>query len=195
MVDEAKAATPDPRARRPARLRGRRGHRARAQVARPRRGDRSALLDRRGQQWQPTDALRARIDAVTGAPSTAWRTATRYGAAGPAADDALALWALTCIEPRTGGGDDDELQVPDALRAAVVAGPAPRDDEAVLARWAWLDREIPRCSVAADRSRPSASTGPAPPRRRVRRVHRGDEVLFMSLFWWAGPVMDAIDGR
>src|SRR6185369_4716262 len=86
-----------------------------------------------------------------------WRSATRYGAPLPAADDALALWALTCIEPRTGGSDDDELDVPDALRAAVaaaapaVAAPASRLhpagldlDHPILARWAWLDREIPK---------------------------------------------------
>ncbi|HEX8113984.1 MAG TPA: ferrous iron transporter B, partial [Kofleriaceae bacterium] len=108
--------------------------------------------------------------------------------------DALALWALTCVEPRT-GADDDELEVPDALRAAVVAEPAPRDDEAVLARWAWLDQEIPPLV-----SRPPDRTLT----QRIDRVllHRSVgfaafiavmSVLFMSLFWWAQPVIDAID--
>jgi ferrous iron transport protein B len=145
--------------------------------------------------WEAGAKLRARLDAIRAAMPDAWRTERRYGAALPAADDALALWALTCVEPRTGSHDDDELEVPDAVRAAVVAEPAPRDDEAVLARWAWLDREIPPLiHRAPDRSRTE----------RIDRVllHRVVgfaafigvmTVLFMSLFWWAAPVMDAID--
>jgi ferrous iron transport protein B len=199
MVDEAGAAAPDPRA-----LAGALGCEVVAVTARTGKGldelraaiDRALRAERRAVwHWQPGRALRARIDAVTPALPTAWRTATRHGAAVPAADDALALWALTCIEPRTGGGDDDELQVPDALRAAVVAEPAPRDDEAVLARWAWLDTEIPPLV-----SRP-------PDRALTQRIdhvllHRAAgfaafiavmSVLFMSLFWWAQPVIDAID--
>jgi ferrous iron transport protein B len=77
----------------------------------------------------------------------------------------------------------------------VVAEPAPRDDEAVLARWAWLDKEIPPLV-----SRPPDRTLT----QRIDRVllHRVVgfaafiavmSVLFMSLFWWASPVMDAID--
>ncbi|HMG57624.1 MAG TPA: ferrous iron transporter B, partial [Kofleriaceae bacterium] len=135
-----------------------------------------------------------RIDAVREALPDAWRSTTRYGTALSATDDALALWALTCVEPRT-GDDDDELTVPDALRAAVIAEPAIRDDEAVTARWAWLDREIP----------PLVSR---PPDRRLTQqidhvlLHRVGgfgvfiavmSVLFMSLFWWASPVMDGID--
>src|SRR5262249_7028337 len=145
--------------------------------------------------WQPGRALRARIDAVTGALPTAWRTATRYGTAVPGADDALALWALTCIESRAGGSEDDELEVPDALRAAVVAEPAPRDDEAVAGRGAGLDPAIPPLV-----SRPPDRTLT----QRIDRVllHRAVgfaafiavmSVLFMSLFWWAQPVIDAID--
>ena len=110
----------------------------RAAIDRALRAERRAIW-----HWRPGGELRARIDAVRDALPAAWRSAARCGAAVADADDALALWALTCIEPRTGGPDDDELDVPDALRAAVVAEPAPRDDEAVLARWAWLDREIP----------------------------------------------------
>jgi ferrous iron transport protein B len=198
MVDEAGAAAPDPRA-----LAGALGCEVVAVTARTGRGldelraaiDRALRAERRAVwHWQPDRALRARIDAVTPALPAAWRTATRYGAAVPGADDALALWALTCIEPRA-DGDDDELDVPDALRAAVVAEPAPRDDEAVLARWAWLDTEIPPLV-----SRPPDRTLT----QRIDRVllHRAAgfaafiavmSVLFMSLFWWASPVMDAID--
>jgi ferrous iron transport protein B len=199
MVDEAGAAAPDPRA-----LAGALGCEVVAVTARTGAGldelraaiDRALRAERRAVwHWQPGRALRTRIDAVTGALPAAWHSATRYGAAVPGADDALALWALTCIEPRTGGADDDELDVPDALRAAVVAEPAPRDDEAVLARWAWLDQEIPPLVA-----RP-------PDRTLTQRIdhvllHRVAgfaafiavmSVLFMSLFWWASPVMDAID--
>jgi ferrous iron transport protein B len=199
MVDEAGASAPNPRE-----LGAVLGCEVVAVTARTRRGlddlraavDRALRCERRAiWQWQPGPALRARIDAVREALPGAWRSTTRYGAALPAADDALALWALTCIEPRTGGADDDELDVPDALRAAVLAGPTPDDSEAVIARWAFLDREIPPLVCRPpDRSRTE----------RIDRVllHRAAgfgvfiavmSVLFMSLFWWASPVMDLID--
>ena len=199
MVDEAGAAAPDARA-----LAAVLGCEVVAVTARTRRGldDLRAAVDRvlRSERraiwhWQAGAKLRARLDAVRAAMPEAWRTERRYGAALPAADDALALWALTCVEPRTGSHDDDELEVPDAVRAAVIAEPAPRDDEAVLARWAWLDREIPPLiHRVPDRSRTE----------RIDRIllHRVVgfaafigvmTVLFMSLFWWAAPVMDAID--
>lgn len=199
MVDEAGAAAPDPRA-----LAAVLGCEVVAVTARTRAGlddlraaiDRALRAERRAiWHWQPGRELRARIDAVRQVLPASWRSETRYGKAVPGADDALALWALTCIEPRTGGPDDDELTVPDALRAAVLAEPATRDDEAVLARWAWLDREIPPLV-----SRP-------PDRSLTRRIdhvllHRVGgfgvfvavmSVLFMSLFWWASPAIDAID--
>ncbi|MEO7732709.1 MAG: ferrous iron transport protein B [Kofleriaceae bacterium] len=199
MVDEAQAAAPNARA-----LAAVLGCEVVAVTARTRVGlddlraaiDRALRSERRATwHWQPGAELRPRLDAVTRAMPEAWRSTTRYGAALPAADDALALWALTCVEPRTGGADDDELSVPEGVRAAVVAEPAPRDAEAVLARWAWLDREIPPLiSRAPDRSLTE----------RIDRVllHRVAgfasflgvmTVLFMSLFWWAAPVMDAID--
>jgi ferrous iron transport protein B len=199
MVDEAGPAAPDARALSEvlgcevvavtART-GRGLDELRAAIDRALRGERRAIW-----QWKPGPELRNRLDAVRGALPDGWQAHARYGAPLLAADDALALWALTCVEPRTGGADDDELDVPDALRAAVVAEPAPRDDEAVLARWAFLDREIPPLV-----SRP-------PDRSRTERIdhvllHRVAgfavfvavmTVLFMSLFWWAAPVMDAID--
>ncbi|TMQ11630.1 MAG: ferrous iron transport protein B [Deltaproteobacteria bacterium] len=199
MVDEAAAAAPDPRA-----LSAALGCEVVAVTARTRAGldelraaiDRALRAERRAVwHWQPGRELRTRLDAVRAALPPSWRAQARYGAERPAADDALALWALTCIEPETGGGDDDELDVPDALRAAVTAEPAPRDDEAVLARWAWLDREIPPLV-----SRP-------PDRSLTQRIdhvllHRTAgfaafigvmSVLFMSLFWWAQPAIDAIE--
>ena len=199
MFDEAGAAAPNPRELAevlgcevvPVIARTRAGlDELRAAVDRVLRTERRAVW-----RWQPGSELRARLDAIRAALPEPWRSDERYGAALPEADAALALWALTCIEPRTGGHDDDELHVPEGLRAAVLAQPAPRDDEAVLGRWAWLDREIPRLiHRAPDRSRTE----------RIDRVllHRVVgfasfigvmSVLFMSLFWWAAPVMNAID--
>jgi ferrous iron transport protein B len=199
MVDEAGASAPNARELSavlgceviPVTARTRRGlDDLRSAVDRALRSERRAIW-----QWQPGRELRARIDDVREALPIAWHSATRYGAALPAADDALALWALTCIEPRTGGADDDELEVPDALRAAVLAGPTPDDNEAVIARWAFLDREIPPLvRKPPDRSRTE----------RIDRIllHRAAgfgafiavmSVLFMSLFWWASPAIDAID--
>jgi ferrous iron transport protein B len=199
MVDEAGAAAPDPRA-----LAQVLGCEVVAVTARTGRGldDLRAAIDRALRterqaiwQWQPGRELRRRLDAVRDVLPEAWRSTARHGAPLAEADDALALWALTCVEPRTGGADDDELEVPDGLRAAVVAEPAPRDDEAVLGRWAFLDREIPPLvSRPPDRSRTE----------RIDRIllHRVAgfgafvavmTVLFMSLFWWSAPAMDAID--
>ncbi|MBL0215940.1 MAG: ferrous iron transport protein B [Myxococcales bacterium] len=150
-------------------------------------------------RWTPSSALRAHLDHIKSALPSAWCAATRYGSSAPAvpaADDALALWALTCIEPRS-GADDDELVVPAELRAAATSLTIERgpDDEAVLGRWAWLDREIPKLVLRkVDRSRTE----------RIDRIllHRGlgfvtflavMAVVFMSLFWWSSPVIDLID--
>jgi ferrous iron transport protein B len=139
---------------------------------------------------------------VRAALPASWRATARYssksGEAGPelpAADDALALWALTCLES---GEDGDELVgVPAELRAAVAARGVgiELDNEAVLARWAWLDRELARVTAKKpDRSRTE----------RIDRIllHRGlgfavfaavMTLLFMALFSGAAPLMDAID--
>ncbi|HET9621940.1 MAG TPA: ferrous iron transporter B [Kofleriaceae bacterium] len=198
MFDEAGPAAPDPR-----KLADLLGCEVVPVIARTRRGlddlcaavDRVLRKERRATwRWQPDAALRARLDAVRAAMPDDWRSGTRFGAPLPASDDAVALWALTCVEPVTGGPDDDELAVPDAVRAAVTAEPPPHDDQAVLARWRWLDKEIPPLVTRApDRSRTE----------RIDRVllHRAAgfavfiavmTVLFMALFWWAAPVMDGI---
>ncbi len=176
-----------------------------AVTARTRRGlpDLTAAIDRALRKdrasvwrWTPSPGLHAHLDVVREAMPAAWRTETRHGVASPAADDALALWALTCIEPRT-GDDDDELEVPAELRAAASARTVARgaDDEAVLGRWNWLDREIPKLiRRKVDRSRTE----------RIDRIllHRGIgfvaflgvmAVVFMSLFWWSSPMIDLID--
>ena len=207
MVDEAKTATPDPRA-----LGEVLGCEVVAVTARTRAGitDLVAAIElamrasrRALRRWTPAPPLRAAIDAVRPALPEAWTARTRHGATAaatdgaPDPDDALALWALTSIEPRTGAGDDDELDVPDALRAAATAAGAGVDlDRPILDRWAWLDREIPKLlRRPPDRSRTE----------RIDRIllHRAwgfgvflavMAVIFMSLFAWSAPVIDAIDG-
>jgi ferrous iron transport protein B len=221
MVDEAGAAAPDARA-----LAELLGCEVVPVIARTRKGldellaavDRVLRAERRSHwQWQPSATLRAHLDAVKLALPDAWRARARYGAEDPAADDAIALWALTCIE--SDGDESDELVgVPHDVRAAVAArtrgggrviespgsagarstAEAVRsviDDEAVLARWRWLDHEIPKVA----RKRPDRSRT-----EKIDRVllHRAFgfvvfatvmTVLFMSLFAWADPAVDLID--
>ncbi len=195
MVDEAGAATPDARALGdtlgcevvPVIARSGKGLvDLRAAIDRALRRDRAAVW-----RWTPSPQLRGHLDAVRGALPATWRTDARHGTALPAGDDGLAAWALACID------DDDELAVPAELRTAVTARKLDlaTDDEAVLGRWGWLDREIPLLVTGrADRSRTE----------RIDRVllHRVFgfvafvgvmTVVFMSLFWWAAPAMDAID--
>lgn len=192
MVDEARTAAPDA-----GKLAALLGCEVVAVTARTRSGlpqllaaiDRTLRSERTPRWvWQPSPALAAAIAEVRPSLPAAWTAAS---------GDALALWALTCIEPRTGSLDDDELAVPDELRrAATTAAPGVDLDEAILARWAWLDREIP--PLLARR----------PDRTRTERLdrillHRGlgfvafcavMAVLFMSLFAWSGPLIDAVDG-
>ncbi|MBA3454458.1 MAG: ferrous iron transport protein B [Deltaproteobacteria bacterium] len=192
MIDEAKLATPEPRA-----LAALLGCEVVAVTARTKHGleDLRAAIDRtlRSERksvwrWTPSPALREHLDAIREALPATWRGQ---------ADDALALWSLLCLEPRTGSTDDDELVVPDGLRAAVTARKLDRslDDEAVLARWAWLDREIPKLV----RRRPDRSRT-----ERIDRflLHRAIGfaaflgvmgIVFMALFWGADPLIGWIE--
>jgi ferrous iron transport protein B len=211
MVDEAGPAAPDARA-----LAALLDCEVVAVTARTRRGldDLTAAIDRalRGDRrarwvWTPSPGLRNELDAVSAALPASWHVEARYGAALPGGDDALALWALTCIE--SDGDEPDELTgVPHDLRAVVDKLHRAREstsidearesmgiDEAVLARWAWLDREIPRLATRrVDRSRTE----------RIDRVllHRAlgfavflgvMAVMFMALFAWADPAIDAVE--
>ena len=206
MVDEAGTATPEPHALTTllgcdvVAVTARTGHGLpdlTAAVARVLGRERRAVW-----RWTPSPTVRAHLDAVRPVLPAPWTAATRHGRADAAAelelgaDHALALWALTCIEPRT-GVDDDELDVPADLRAAVVARGvgAALDDEAVLARWRWLDASIPPLiKRRADRSRTE----------RIDRLllHRVAgfaaflgvmTVVFMSLFWGADPMIGWIE--
>ena len=203
MVDEAGAAAPDARA-----LSALVGCEVVAVTARTGKGltelaaaiDRALRAERRASwRWSPSPVLRGQLDQVKATLPESWRARLRYGGDDERADDAIALWALTCIE--SDGLDADELVgVPDELRAIVATchrGSQPQiiDDESVLGRWAWLDREIPALlHTRADRSRTE----------RIDRVllHRVwgfavflgvMTILFMSLFAWADPVIDLID--
>jgi len=203
MVDEAGAAAPDSRA-----VGALLGCEVVAVTARTRRGltELAAAVDRvlRGERvaswrWSPSPKLRAHLDAIKAGLPDSWRATARYGKDDGRADDALALWALTCIE--SDGIDADELVgVPAELRAIVAAEQRGEDlraldDEAVLSRWTWLDREIPKLVRSrTDRSRTE----------RIDRVllHRVFgffvflgvmAVMFMALFAWAQPAIDLIE--
>jgi ferrous iron transport protein B len=198
MVDEAGGATPDPRA-----LRETLGCEVVPVTARLGKGlqelgaaiDRVIRSDRRAAwTWEPSRALRSQLEAVRAVLPETWRSTARYGHDLADADNALALWALTCLDV---GEDGDELVgVPDSLRREVVTRGFDRalEDEAILGRWAWLDRELGKLMrTRADRSRTE----------RIDRVllHRGlgfavflgvMTVMFMALFAGAAPLIDGI---
>jgi ferrous iron transport protein B len=188
MVDEAKDAAPDVPGLRalfgcevvPVTARTRVGLKELVgAIDRARRKERASVW-----RWTPSSALRVHLDAVREALPAAWRNG--HG------DDALALWALTCVD------DEDELEVPAELRAATAGRTLDHaaDDESVLARWAWLDREVPKLLGKKKVDRQLT--------QKIDRIllHRGlgfiaflgvMAVMFMSLFWWSEPVIDAID--
>jgi ferrous iron transport protein B len=209
MVDEAGSAAPDAKAL--SRLIGRE---VVAVTARTGRGldelraavDRALRTERRSDWvWTPSPGLRADLDAVKAALPEAWRAKARYGVDLPGSDDAIALWALTCIE--SGEEADELVGVPAEIRAAVAArapGKSPElepcrgreiDDEAVLARWKWLDTEIPKLA----HKQPDRSLT-----HKIDRIllHRAAgftvflgvmALLFMALFTGAQPAIDAVD--
>lgn len=145
-------------------------------------------------RWQPSPMLQARLDHVIAAVDTA--SAASSGATKPVnmwpRNPAVALWALLCCDE-----DDELVGVPPAVRAAAMQPPLPEiiDDEPTLARWRWLDQEIPALITAVpDRTRTE----------RIDRVllHRGFgfvvfaavmTLLFLSLFTFAAPMMDGIE--
>ena len=190
MVDEAGASAPEPRA-----LGQALG--CEVVVVNPRHragiGELLAAVDRAldagpGEpvwRWTPSDALRGRIDAVRAALPSSWPQR-----------DALALWALQSVEP-----DDELTDVPESLRAAVraaVADPeAARavDDEAVLARWRWLDAEVtPLSRSAPDRSRTERVDRLLLHRVAGFAIFSGVMfVVFMALFAWAEPAIVLVE--
>jgi len=138
------------------------------------------------------EALRADADRVAGALPPAWRGSVER-------DRALALWALTSVEP------DDELDgVSAELRercAAVRGAASPRDLdlEIIATRYAFLDQAAKEFYERLD---------PHPPKRRLSE--RADRlflhpvfgfaifilvmlVVFQSLFAWADPMIKLLE--
>ena len=212
MVDEAGAAAPDARG-----LAAAFGCEVVEVTARTKRGlqevvaaiDRARRTERLSRwRWNPSAKMRAHFDAVKATFPESWRASSRYGADqggpvmertsgrwGAGSDDALALWALTCVET---GADGDELTgIPTELRTAVAVRGVDRtdDDESVMARWVWLDREIGKLQ----HKRPDRSRTENIDRILLHRV-LGFAVflgvmalLFMALFTGAAPLMNGID--
>lgn len=132
-------------------------------------------------RWTPSPGLAADLAAVRAALPASWPSS-----------DALALWALMSVE------DGDELALDSQLRDAVLAARTPGkaiDDEAVQARYRWLDQHV------APLVRPSTA------RTWTERV---DAILihpvlgfaifllimfvvFQSLFAWADPAIGLIE--
>jgi ferrous iron transport protein B len=192
MVDEAGDAAPDPAALArkigcpvvPVLAHRKQGLQALEQeIAR-----RLASPDRREiWQWKPSAALGERLISVRAALPAGWPPC-----------DAMALWALMSVE------EDDELgHIPVDLRAAATVPPEEArgiDDEAIAARYTWLDREVaPLLAHAPDRSRTD----------RVDRILIHPVaglaifllilfVVFQALFAWAEPairLIEAVFGR
>ncbi|HUS30369.1 MAG TPA: ferrous iron transport protein B [Kofleriaceae bacterium] len=180
--------------------------------------------------WKPSRSLQDHLDAVRAALPPGWRAETRFAAADGArpaddkrpdddkhaetddtraadhnrqADDAVALWAMTCIESNRDEGDE-LAGVPTDLRAAVAARATSDaihreiDDAAVLGRWTWLDKELAAHAVRKSALKAHSRTA------RIDRIllHRVVgfavflgimTILFMSLFAWADPLIDLID--
>jgi ferrous iron transport protein B len=135
-------------------------------------------------RFLPSSQLSEQIERVRAALPESWPSS-----------DALALWALMSI------ARDDELEVPESLRAAVLVElpddprAAAVDDECVLGRYAWIDAKLPR------------EIRPSP---RLRLTERLDAVLihpafgfllfllihllvFQSLFSWSDPAIGLIE--
>ncbi len=149
-----------------------------------------AMIHALGQQpgcrlrFAPSRELSGRIARVRGALPSDWP-----------ASDALALWALMSVS------DQDDLNVADSLRKAVVAEVGDDetgmaiDAEVVRGRYAWLDQHVaPLCATKV----------------RHSGTERADAILihpvwgfalfllfnlliFQSLFAWADPAISAIE--
>ncbi|MEZ4360641.1 MAG: ferrous iron transport protein B [Kofleriaceae bacterium] len=187
MMDEAGASAPDPR-----RLSQALGCKVLAVDARHRKGkDLEALGEAMVRalqapteplwRWTPSTTLRDHLRAVRDQLPDSWPR-----------NDGMALWALASVD------DDHELaNIPERLRRAVADCRLDRalDDEPVLGRWAYLDREITKEVIGK------------PDRSRTERIdavllHRVFGfatfigvmfLMFMSLFAWSDPLIGVIE--
>ena len=137
-------------------------------------------------RWTPSEELAGHIARVRPALPDDWPRS-----------DALALWALQSID-----AEDELRDVPDALRRAVTQPPAEAralgswvDDEAIRARWDWLDRNVAGLiAVPPDRSFTERLD-----RVLLNRVAGFGVflaimfIVFQSLFTWADPAITLIE--
>jgi ferrous iron transport protein B len=133
-------------------------------------------------QWKPSPALAERLARVRAALPDGWPDR-----------DAMALWTLMSVEP-----DDELTHIPPSLRAAAgTSADESRqiDDEAIAARYTWLDREVaPLLAHAPDRSRTDQVD------RVLIHPVAGLAVfllimfaVFQALFAWAEPAIRLIE--
>jgi ferrous iron transport protein B len=185
MMDEAGASAPDP-----AKLRQLLGCEVVAVDGRHRKG-----LDLLGEaalralkapaeprwRWQPSAALRAHIDVVREQLPDAWPR-----------NDGMALWALSSVD-----NDHELANIPPRLRGTIAARQLDRalEDEPVLARWTYLDREVARHVLGKpDRSRTERIDAVLLHRVFGFVVFVGVMFLmFMSLFAWSDPLIGLIE--
>ncbi len=143
-------------------------------------------------------ALRQDMDRVASALPESWRGSVER-------DRALALWALSSLEP------DDELNgIPDLLRQRteeVLAASAPRDidREIIESRYHCLEAKLAEITPSAAALRPHDAREDAPSlTERIDRVLLHPAygffafiaimlVIFQSIFAWADPAMGVIE--
>jgi ferrous iron transport protein B len=135
-------------------------------------------------RFTPSPELAARIARVRAALPPSWPDS-----------DALALWALMSVSP------EGDLSVPAAVRDAVLAEVPDEatgmqlDEEAVRARYTWLDQHVaPLCQTAVRHS--------ATERADAVLIHPVwgflvflliNLLIFQSLFAWSDPMISAIE--
>jgi ferrous iron transport protein B len=137
-------------------------------------------------RWHPSRDLGDAIAGVRGAMPEAWP-----------ASDALALWALMSFDP-----EDELTGIPAPLRQAVTAAVGEGgarghaiDDEAITARYAWLDREV----GGLRRGKVDRSLTERIDRILIHRVYGFAIflalmfVVFQSLFTWSDPAITLIE--
>lgn len=135
-------------------------------------------------RWKPSAALQAHLAAVRAELPAEWPAYAQ--------NDGMALWILSSVD------EDHELaNIPAELRSAVAARQLDRalDDEPVLARWAFLDRELAK----ATRGKPDRSRTERIDRVLLHRVFGFAAflgvmfVVFMSLFAWSEPLIGGVE--
>ncbi len=132
-------------------------------------------------RWQPSETLRGHLASVRKELPAAWPS-----------NDGLALWVLSSVD------EDHELaNIPPNLRAAVASCQLDRalDDEPVLARWTFLDRQLAKAAP----KKPDHSLTERIDRVLLHRVFGFAAfmgvmfLIFMSLFAWSDPMIGLVE--